>query len=186
MTCFHVTIIMVVSAALSGCVDSPTGKPATSRPLTVTDLQERPVIGRLSVPLGQVAEIEATVIAGRSLGAKQWASQYLLSVARVNGRTLPTPAIMEFDVPGFLSLDLPSDPFELAELKTGERPRRLDNGQITELEAGYVGKVAHLYAYEIGSFNGIPDNLPPGTPPWAGVGFGFTSSLCVLGEINGK
>src|SRR2546422_10819540 len=51
------------------------------------------IIGQLGVPLGTVVQIDATIVAGRSLGWKDLASEYLLKVGKVGASAvsnLPT------------------------------------------------------------------------------------------------
>ena len=150
--------------------------------IDVTELQRRPVIGRLGLPLGTVAEYEANVIAGDDLRLKQYASAYLLRVTRVNGRPLATPVVIDFSVPGYADVDLANDVLSLLELRSGKVAGRLDSARIEDLEHGYVGKSVPVAAYETGRYSGIPSHLPDDVPVWADVGFGFSTSLVVLAE----
>lgn len=52
----------------------------------------------------------------------------------------------------------------------------------------FLGKKVRLVVYEVGSFHGIPHQLPEGVPVWADLGFHFSTSLTVLKErdVNSK
>ena len=65
--------------------------PAKKAPVTVAELNERPVIGQLGIPLGTCGEIQAKIIAGRELRLKQYDGAYLLSVTHVGGKELKSP-----------------------------------------------------------------------------------------------
>ena len=156
--------------------------PAKKAPLSIAELNERPVIGELGIPLGTCGEIQATIIAGRDLRLKQYVSAYLLSVTHVAGKKLATPVNLRFgSAPGAM-VDLASDAFELHELKTGKKTGMLTGEKIQELEKGYVGKTVKLTVYEVGGFRGTPRNFPKGELGGADVGFGFSTSLVILRE----
>jgi hypothetical protein len=92
------------------------------------------------------------------------------------------PPVLEFSVPGFVSVKLAGDHFGLYEIKTGNKASSLDTAQIRELEKDYVGQAVRLVVYETGGYSGSPTNLPDDVPRWADVGFGFFTSLVVLAE----
>src|SRR5713101_5928561 len=54
------------------------------------------IIGRLGVPLGTVVEIDATIVAGRSLEPKEFMGAYLLKVTRVASNSIPNPPTCRF------------------------------------------------------------------------------------------
>ncbi|HJZ92350.1 MAG TPA: hypothetical protein VKE40_15850 [Gemmataceae bacterium] len=168
---------LVLDRTLSA--DDPPAKPV---PLQASELNERPVIGELGIPLGTCADIQAKVIAGRDLRLKQYASAYLLSVTHVGNKRLATPVNLRFvSAPG-VSVKLASDGFELHELKTGKKTGTLTDTKIRELEEGYVGKTIKLTVYEVGAFSGIPRKMPEGRIWWADTGFHFSTSLVVISE----
>jgi hypothetical protein len=146
------------------------------------ELNRRNVVGNLGLPLGTTVEIEADVVSGSSLRSKAFDSLYLLKVTHVDGKALNNPPLMRFSTPGFASVKLANHTFALYEMKHGEKATRLDSSQIAELEKGYVGKKVRLVVYEVGSFHGIPNQLPKVVPVWADVGFHFSTSLTVLNE----
>ena len=153
-----------------------------TRPLTVDDLQQNPVIGKIGVPLGEVVWIEATVIAGRELRLKRYSGRYLLKVTSAKGKLLPEPQIMEFGVSGFSKVkNLPNESFGLYKMRHGKKPKSLNSEQIKQLEQGYVGKKVALQVYETGVFSGIPKSLPEGMV-WQDTGYGFFSHLVVVGR----
>jgi hypothetical protein len=49
-----------------------------------------------------------------------------------------------------------------------------------------VGKKVRLAVYEVGSFDGIPNPLPPDVLLWADWGFQFSTSLIVLSERDAE
>jgi hypothetical protein len=160
--------------------DDPPAKPA---PLRVSELNERPVIGELGIPLGTCADIQATVIAGRDLRLKQYDGDYLLSVTHVGDKRMPTPVKLRFVTAPGASVKLARDGFELHELKTGKKAGTLTDTKIRELEEGYVGKTMKLTVYEVGGFSGIPRKMPEGNVIWwADTGFHFSTSLVVIRE----
>ena len=150
--------------------------PATTAP------SAQPPVGALGLPLGTVADLRATVVAGSSLRDKRHSYQYLLRVTHVNGRDLPDPPLIEFGVPAHLRKGLARTPFELYEMKHARPARELDDKQIARLEQGYVGKEFHLTAYETGGYSGIPHNMPDDVPLWQDHGFHFSTSLIVVAE----
>lgn len=155
-----------------------------SRPISVTELNQRSVVGRLGIPLGTASEIEAEIISGEALRQKRYAGRYLLKVTKVGDKTLETPVPMEFYVPGFISVQLASDVHELYELKNGDEPRIIDTAMLPELEKDYVGRNVNLCVYESGGFSGIPENKPADVPIWQGTAFHFSTHLTVLAERN--
>lgn len=155
-----------------------TGEPA----ITAGELSDRPVIGRLGVPLGTVTEIQAEIFAGRELRQKRYMSDYLLKVTHVAGKELARTRLLKFSVPRIADVNLAANPFDLYELRNGKRATGLDDAQIVRLEEGYVGKTVRLVVYETGGFSGIPRNMPEGVTSWADVSFSFSTSLVVLVE----
>ena len=151
-------------------------------PITLEELNRRNVVGNLGLPLGTAVEIEAEVVSGRILRRKGYDSFYLLKVTHVDGKEMNTPPLMQFSAPGFASVNLANDTFALYEMKHGTKAKRLNSSQIVELEKGYVGKTVRLVVYEVGSFHGIPNQLPNDVPVWADVGFHFSTLLTVLNE----
>ena len=181
-----IQILLLAGACwIGGCASVAKGRsPKAGAPpqIRVEDLNARPVVGRLGLPLGTAVEVEATVVPGNALRVKNYASRYLLSVSRVNGKPLPAARMMEFSVPSFVQVGLARDAFALYEMKTGRKAESLGLEQIGPLEQDYVGAKRRLVVYEVGAFEGTPRNLPPDVPTGADVGFGFTSSLVVLAE----
>jgi hypothetical protein len=138
------------------------------------------IVGQLGVPLGTVVEIDATIIAGSSLGRKGLDSEYLLKVSKVGSKSVAQPPICQFHPSPFEKVNLARDDFSLHELKTGRKTGKLSAAQIEALQRGYVGKTYRLIVYEEGVFSGVPANLPENYPVWADRGFGFRSYLMVL------
>jgi hypothetical protein len=157
--------------------------PAKQAPLRASELNERPVIGELGIPLGTCGEIQGKVIAGRDLRLKEYDGAYLLSVTHVGNKRMATPVNLRFVTAPGASVKLARDGFELHELKTGKKTGTLTDTKIRELEEGYVGKTMKLTAYEVGGFSGIPRKMPEGRVIWwADTGFHFSTSLVVISE----
>lgn len=154
-------------------------------PITLEELNRRNVVGNLGLPLGTTVEIEAEVVSGRSLQRKGYESLYLLKVMHVDGKELTTPAVMEFSSK-LAAIELPNNTFALYEAKHGTKVNSLDSSQIRDLEIGFIGKRVRLVVYEVGSFDGIPNPLPPDVPLWADWGFQFSTSLIVLSERDAE
>jgi hypothetical protein len=156
------------------------------------------IIGQLGVPLGTIVQIDATVVAGRSLGWKDLASEYLLKVSRVGSGSISNLPTCEFRTHSWGGVKLAPEVFSLYELKKGEKTGSLSDSQITDLERGYVGQAYRLLVYEEGVYSGIPAGLPKDYPIWQDRAFGFRTHLIVLrivkelgkpksqGETNGK
>lgn len=138
------------------------------------------IIGELGVPLGTVVEINATIVAGRTLGWKDIEIDYLLKVTRVGTNSISKPPTCEFYTHSWDDLKIARDEFSLYELKNGKKAENLSNKQVAELERGYVGRAYHLLVYEEGMFTGIPEGLPKGYMVWQDRSFGFRSHLIVL------
>ncbi len=152
-----------------------------AEPLSVSDLNKRPVIGELGIPFGKVVEIEATIISGSDLHTKEGQGEYLLQVSKVNGNDLKAKPIMEFRYRSFLGVDLPNNEFQLKELKTGKRAGQVTSKEIAQLEKGYVGSTVKLVAYETGGFDGMP-KMPRDIPVWQDHQFAFSSYLELLAK----
>ena len=185
--CDHVRPVATPNAPTTTSAAEEQPQPATedrtdAEPLTIADLNERQVIGQLGVPLGTVVEIKATVVAGDDLRKKLYQGAYLLRVTEVDGRGLESLPVMTFFVPGFSSVKLARNDFELHKMKTGKKVSSLNQEQIETLQQGYVGQQMRLVVYEIGRFAGIPKQLPNDVMSWADVGYGFSTSLYVLAE----
>lgn len=173
------TLLAII--VLASAVYAQTQEANKAPPLTVDELNQREVIGRLGLPLGTAAEIQAEIVAGSTTRRKAYASKYLLKVTHVNQKKLENPPLLTFTVPGFVDVNLANHHLALYELKTGKR-RGMNSAQIEKLEQGYVGRTVKLLVYEEGRFYGIPRNLPDDVGGWAGPGFHFSTSLQVLAD----
>lgn len=169
-------VVMLAFSSVAFSQEAPT------RPIKIGELNRRPVVGKLGLPLGTATEIEAQIISGRELRRKAYRSSYLLKVTHVGGKELDNRPLLTFSVPAFVSVRLANHTFGLHELKTGKKAGTLNSTQIEKLEKGYVGKTVRLLVYEVGRFHGIPSNLPNDFPVWQDSGFHFSTSLTVLAE----
>jgi len=177
---------VLVCAALTIASNSYGQDQPFGAPITLDELNRRNVVGNLGLPLGTAVEIEAEVVSGRSLRRKGYDSLYLLKVLNVDGKDLNASPLMRFSLPGFVDVELRNHTFALYEMKRGTKAKSLNSTQIAELEKGYVGKKVRLVVYEVGSFHGIPDQLPKDVPVWADFGFHFSTSLTVLNERDAE
>ena len=139
----------------------PPTKPSTA-PLNWSELNERPVIGMLGVPLGTVAEIQATVVDDKTSKADQ--NVLFLRVTQVNGQDLKGSPTFMFNVRPWA--------------KVAQVPKDLP----TENPEEYLDKSVRLSVYETGSFSGIPDKLPKDVGGWSGYAFHVSSYLTVLAD----
>ncbi|MGH8018663.1 MAG: hypothetical protein ACREIA_10275 [Opitutaceae bacterium] len=186
-------------AAACGTVVCCGGEQASIEPVEIPANKLRAgkgvVIGELGLPLGTVAEIEATVVDGGPSG--MWVVLpkttpemhiFALSVERVNGRALSEPKILEFQVlPAAASfpygVTLAPKRMQLSELLQS----RIEEGAMTEAEAEafrhtYMGSRHRLVVSEAGIFHGRPADLPDDAPIWAVPRFHFTTRLVVLAK----
>jgi hypothetical protein len=138
------------------------------------------IIGDLGVPLGTVVEINATIVAGSSLGWKDVSLDYLLKVIKVGSNSLANSPTCEFKIHPWDDVKIAPNAFALYELKNGKKIGSLSSSQISELERGYVGKNYRLLVYEEGMFTGVPEHLPEDYVVWQDRPFGFRSHLIVL------
>ena len=181
-----VLVVTVTSSLGMGCGSTREGSRQTTRTHTtqpsadipISQLRSAEVIGDLGIPLGTVAEIRATVFAGRELRLKRYASVYLLRVTSVNGRKLEHPVLIEFRAGSeWTELPLVHNSFELYEMKKGVKASSLDDDEEQQLEKDYVGREFRLIVYETGRFDGLPDAQ---ALMMASHGFSFSNYLIVL------
>jgi hypothetical protein len=101
------------------------------------------IVGRLGVPLGQAAVVEATLVDGRTLATARGDSRIsggrYLRVESVNGHELPEKPVMIFQVVPGPMRPLTSDGREIAEIGTGP--------SLAEAEPGTRFR---LFAFEVG------------------------------------
>lgn len=162
------------------------GDEKNQKSISAESLNTIPVIGKLGVPLGQVAKINAIIVDGDSLRTKGDAGSYLLKITEVNGIKLNPEPIVDFSLAPGVDVKLANNDFTLHKLKTGEKAGSLTGEQIANLKKDYVGKSLLLQVYEIGGFIGIPDKMPKEVEIWQDYGFHFRTYLMVLREIEAK
>ena len=151
-------------------------------PIHVDELNRRPVIGRLGVPLGKPVVIQAKIIDGSGIDRKSYDETYLLEVSHVDGVQLDNPVLMEFYTPGYVRVKLPHNAFGLYEQVYGKAASKLDSAQTADLEKEYVGRTVLVVAYETGSFHGLPSDLPNDVPIPQSTSFHFSTSLVVVAD----
>ncbi len=153
---------------------------AVKKSITVSALNEMDVIGKLGIPLGEVVEVQAVIVSGSKIGAKELEGKFLLRIESINDKSLEKPTVERFRVLPFSGAEIANDHFDLYELKTGKKTGRLDSNQIKELEKDYVSKKVKLLVYESGSFEGMPNKLPDDAPLVQATDFRFRTHLMVL------
>jgi hypothetical protein len=155
---------------------------AAASAIRIEELRARGVIGVLGHPIGVVAKMEATVVAGASLRDKEHRGSYLLRVDAVGGEALTPPVLIEFRA-GY-GLGLATEIFALAEMKTGKKTGSLGDPEIAKLEEGYVGSHVTVYAYEEGWFVGLAACWPRESGVPQTRDFGYFSKLMVVERLK--
>lgn len=150
--------------------------------ISVDELRRSAVIGRTGVPLGKVVVMEVKIVAGDEHG-KSTRGEYFLEVNAADGVRLAKPVTIAFDTHEFLRYRLPEVPFNLYK-KNARRDAVPSDEEIRDNEKGFVGKPFKLFAYETGSFAGLPYGLPRGTPVPQGHGFIFVTHVELLGDAT--
>lgn len=146
--------------------------------ISVDELNNLKIIGKLGIPLGLAVAMEATVVAGEG---KSESGRYFLKVTSVAGKILKEPVTMRFRSanPGD---PFPADGFELYKQKTGKTTGALSGDVQKSLEKDYVGSEVKFLGLESGFFSGTPEGLPdPGA--WQGHNFQFVSELVVAWKV---
>ena len=154
----------------------------TTLPVSVADLRQRAVTGELGVPLGTVVPIRAEVVAGRHLRMKLYASSYLLRVTHVDGKLLPAAPILPFRVDGSAPVAADWEGLNVLMTQQSGGIGKRSTGFNVNHEKDYVGASFGLRAYELGSFDGLPETWPDDRFVPASTGFGFVNSLVIVGD----
>ena len=146
------------------------------------------IVGQLGVPLGTVVQVDATIVAGRTLASKDLMAEYLLKVTQVGSSSVSNAPNCRFQTHSWGEVKIAPDEFSLYELKKGKKTGSLSDSQVAELERGYVGRLYRLLVYEegvyTGVYTGIPRDLPTDYPIWQDHSFGFSTHLVVLRIIE--
>jgi hypothetical protein len=119
----------VTTAALLGCVGmtSADKRVEPEKSISLSDLQNRPVIGALDYPLGTIVTIEGVVADGSYTKLKADDGKTLLRVQMVNGKELASESVFHFD------------------------------SLLYRFQAPQVGTRFKFAGYESGGFTGIPN-----------------------------
>ena len=161
------TAVVVLSAGVAGCAALPAGPaagpplvrsgtasadkpPEPARPIPVSDLHDRQVIGRLDHPLGTIVVVEGVVADGSYTKAKGDDGHTLLRVQAVNGKRLAEEQVFHFG----------------ALLDRVEKPK--------------VGTTYKYSGYETGGFTGLPTKAFDYVGLIALPGYCFTTDFVVL------
>ena len=158
--------------------------PQPQQRITVNELIATEVVSHLGVPMGECVRIRATITgAGRN---KADSGSYKLTITQVNGVPLEPAVVSRFDVHPFATKNvrLANDSFSLHELRTGNKAKSISSTQMKKLEEGYLGSSVDLLAYETGTYEGIPTNLPADMVTWQGSGFQFMTKIVVIDRFR--
>lgn len=150
--------------------------------ITFDELRRSTVIGRTGVPLGKVVVMDVTIVTGDE-NRKPTRGEYFLEVTTADGVRLENAVTIAFETQEFLRNRLPEIPFDLYEKNTRREAVPSDE-EIRENNRGFVGKPFKLFAYETGSFAGLPYGLPPGTAVPQGHSFVFVTHVVLLGDAT--
>ena len=160
-----ITSPLAILLVLAAAVVTPADEKAVMS-ISTEALNRISVIGKLGIPLGEVATVKATIVDGDALRTKADMGSYLLRVAEVNGVKLKAEPILDFTLASGSRMKLAKDNFELYELKTGKKTGELTGLETKKLKQNYVGKTLSLQVYELGGFSGMPKNLPQEVTAW--------------------
>jgi len=163
--CFLLSFISF-SGLLSSCA-TPSLPEASS--ISVDELNQIPVIGRLGVPMGDVALVKAVLVTDKQ---DAFDGDYLLEVTQVNGKPCEPPILFPFEI--HLS-----------------QPTRTEEGgfffffeSMSRPHQRFLGDELILQVYELGCFSGSPRGLPFGSWTWKGREYHFSSRLRIVYEMK--
>lgn len=151
-------------------------------PLSIADLNCRPVIGRLGVPLGTLVRVHVVVVRGDDTRSKGDAGAYLVRVERVDDKPLVSPPELHF-VSMFTEPQLPSNVSGLPLLLGRLEGDALEPEKQRSLESSFVGRSFDFRAYEVGAFDGIPSNM--NDAGWQDHLFAFGTTLQLVDNGRG-
>lgn len=181
----HPMVVIRVTAIAFAILASAACQAAEKQPRTISvaDFNRSTVeiTGLLGLKLGTFAEIEAMIVDGASLlGRKDLQFAFLLSVEKVNGKQLPAPLVIQFQIP-FRNLNLVVSYHDLP--KVNDRfanPPKPSDEEFEAMKRRYVGSRYKLAVYETGIVGGHPDKLTDDIGPWANFRPYFHTYLEVL------
>ena len=182
----NLTTLALAIAMISAGVTAVRAEEKEVKSITAESLNTIAVVEKLGVPLGEVATIRAIIVDGDSLRTKADMGSFFLRVTEVNGKKLDSEPIIDFFLAPGSRAKLANDNFELYELKTGKKTGELTGSKIEKLKEDYVGRALLLQVYELGSFSGLPKNLPQEVMVWQDRGFHFRTYLRILREVDAK
>ena len=135
------------------------GQPARSniKPIHISQLNRRKVIGSLGHPLGTVVTVEGIAADESYTRRKADAGETLLRVQTVNGKALRREVILNFHA-----------------------------YEGTENKNPFAGMRFKYIGYETGGFSGIPEAAFAYVPRVATSGYHFSTSFVVLRDDNGS
>jgi hypothetical protein len=173
---FVLSAVLVINLSAQGDEKFP-------RVIAVSELNSRKIeiIGRLGLPLATVAEVEATIIDGGSVHKRfdlRW--DFLLSVDRINGKTLSTPELFSFRVLA-LGGRIVAQYNDLPKLnRQTPSQKKPTEEELEEIKRRYVGTRFKLALFEVGSVGTFPRNLTEDLPIWSNWEDYFQTSVVVL------
>jgi hypothetical protein len=144
-------LLLVGSSLVMGHGDE--GESA-AKPVSLQEIHQRGVEGRLGVKLGTIVTIKGSVVPNTSRSKADVSERFFLSIEQIDGESLDKPIQFPFRSK-FDSKPLP---------KIGD-------------EFSYV-------AYETGRFEGTPDGEFDYVQAYADIGFGFGTELLLIAETK--
>lgn len=178
-TLLFVFLMLFASSSLHSAASEGSG----GKSIPVGVLNEIKVVGMTGLALGQVAELEATIISGDETGKKADQGKYLFKLVSIAGKPLAEPLIMPFRGEAGLAGVFPRDAFELHKQTLAKEADTIPADLLMKLEKDYVGTKVRFLGYESGRFDGIPNGLPKDHPVRQGKEFGFKSELIVVKKL---
>ena len=183
-----ITLLLFILSFTKLVAKEPQKVAERTKELTTNEIIRAEVIGKLGLPLGTCVDVQATVEAAKKPTSKQNSGKYFLKITHVSGKKLAIPLFERFYIHHFASetVQLADSEMSLYKLKKGQPEGWVDSDEIKKLEDDYLSKVVYLTVYENGGFRGVPKNLPKSVRVWPGVGYGFSSEVCVIDQKEKK
>ena len=148
-----VLLLAVAATFTVVAAQSPRNAPPAD-PLTIDEINQRGVMGRLGHPLGTIVRVTGRTVDGDQLRLKEFSGKTVLQIERVDGKLLSSPMLFPFQA----FLDMIDDP---------AAGRRFE----------YIG-------YETGAFTGRPQGTFDHVPPIPSTAWRFSTSFEILADAH--
>jgi hypothetical protein len=134
------------------------------------------IVGKLGQPLGTIMEIKCRIVDDKP-SYRLHKGIYQLNILEINKKPVTEKIISEFeDETG----NLPAYDFALYKFLYKKDTGILNSDMVEKMNKEYVGKEFTLFAYETGSYVGLPDNYYKYAPMRNGTSFYFKTFLIVI------